>query len=120
MFYDLACLCLCLSGEGEHRQVHHRPEGSGQEHQGSGHSLRRLQTPNRLFLDATLLIFLYRINYFLLKGCLCVYSIYTSADGEIKAPLIRLQLCVCVFVIQRPYLFLALEYFDHVLVDSTH
>lgn len=100
--------------------MHHRPEGSGQEHQGSGHSVRRLQTRKRLFLDATLLIFLYRINYFLLKGCLCVYSIYTSADGEIKAPLNCLQLCVCVFVIYRPYLFLALEYFENVLADATH
>lgn len=43
---DLDRLCPCLSGEGEHRQVHHRPEGSGQEHQGSGHSVRRLQPVN--------------------------------------------------------------------------
>lgn len=64
-------------------------------------------SPNWLFLDATLFIFLYRINYFLLKGCLCVYSIYTSA-GEIKAPLIHPQLCVCMFVTYKPYLFLAL------------
>lgn len=54
--------------------------------------------PSWLFLDATLFIFLYRINYFLLKGCLCVYSIYTSAKGKIKAPLIHPQLCMCVFL----------------------
>lgn len=76
--------------------------------------------PNWLFLDATLFIFLYRINYFLLKGCLCVYSIYTSADGEIKAPLIHPELRMCVFVASKPYLFLALVSFELLLAAARH
>lgn len=39
-----------------------------------------------------------------------MYSIYTSADGEIKAPIINPQRRMCVFVPYKPYLFLALVY----------
>lgn len=49
-----------------------------------------------------------------------MYSIYTSADGEIKAPLIHPPLCLRVFVTFKPCLFLALVHFDLLLAVATH
>lgn len=72
-------------------------------------------TPNSLFLAETFIFLLQNKQFPPERLSLCVYSIYTSADGKIKALLFILNwlLWVCVFISQ-PSLFLALIYSRHV------
>lgn len=68
--------CFVLLGEGEHCQVHHRPEGVGQGHSGQSYSLNchrstEASSSPGLIARRRDITFLCRINYSFFIDCLC-------------------------------------------------
>lgn len=68
--------CFVLLGEGEHCQMHHRPEGVGQGHSGQSYSLNchcstEASSSPGLIARRRDVTFLCRINYSFFIDCLC-------------------------------------------------
>ena len=100
--YSASHLCFCcFSGEGQHRQMHLRPECSGQGRSGQSYSLN-YPVFSEGFSNPQLLVPRRDVHFSLRNKLIShkivsvnsvgVYSIYTSADGKINGSLIQLQL----------------------------